>query len=168
MSGGSNNAQERGREQLGYRRDRGGPAGENAAHYAIKHSDRTAVIVEAELLGGEVLLLGVLSAQGVVAPRRVARRGPGVARVEEVVLGPVDVPGVLGRRDEFVHHHDDSGQVESARVVGVDVIRGSGRLVGPKSVEVTAADGSVSAVSAREAVVIATCFTGQPPRSWAG
>jgi len=31
----------------------GGPAGENAAQYAIQGSDRTAVIVEAELVGGE-------------------------------------------------------------------------------------------------------------------
>jgi pyruvate/2-oxoglutarate dehydrogenase complex dihydrolipoamide dehydrogenase (E3) component len=31
----------------------GGPPGENAAHYAIRSSDRTAVIVEAALLGGE-------------------------------------------------------------------------------------------------------------------
>ena len=31
----------------------GGSAGENAARYAIEGSSRTAVIVEAELLGGE-------------------------------------------------------------------------------------------------------------------
>ena len=31
----------------------GGPAGENAADYAIRGSDRTAVIVENELVGGE-------------------------------------------------------------------------------------------------------------------
>ena len=31
----------------------GGPAGENAAQYATAGSDRSAVIIEAELVGGE-------------------------------------------------------------------------------------------------------------------
>jgi dihydrolipoamide dehydrogenase len=134
----------------------GGPAGENAAAYAIKGSERTAVIVEAELLGGECSYWACVPSKALLRPVELLDEGRAVPGVASVVASSVDVGAALGRRDEFVHHHNDSGQVEWARAVGVDVVRGRGRLVGPKAVEVTAADGSISVLSAREAVVIAT------------
>jgi pyruvate/2-oxoglutarate dehydrogenase complex dihydrolipoamide dehydrogenase (E3) component len=134
----------------------GGPPGENAAQYAIRGSSRTAVIVEAELLGGECSYWACMPSKALLRPVEVldvARALPGVAAS---VTGGVDVEAALARRDEFTHHHDDSGQVEWARGVGIDVVRGWGRLVGEKTVEVTAADGETRVLEAREAVVIAT------------
>ena len=58
----------------------GGPAGENAAQYAIQGSERTAVIVEAELLGGECSYWACMPEQGAAAPRRAARRRAGAPR----------------------------------------------------------------------------------------
>ncbi|MBV8713069.1 MAG: FAD-dependent oxidoreductase, partial [Solirubrobacterales bacterium] len=46
----------------------GGPAGENAAHYAIKGSRRTAVIVEAELLGGECSYWACMPSKALLRP----------------------------------------------------------------------------------------------------
>ena len=42
----------------------------------------------------------------------------------------LDVEAVLDRRDGFTSHHDDSSQVSWAEGVGIDVVRGSGRLSG--------------------------------------
>jgi dihydrolipoamide dehydrogenase len=134
----------------------GGPAGENAAQYAIQGSERTAVIVESELLGGECSYWACVPSKALLRPVELLDEGRGLAGVAGAISGSIDVDGVLRRRDDFVEHHDDSGQVEWAKGVGIDVVRGVGRLAGQKAVEVTAPDGSISVITAREAVVIAT------------
>ena len=53
------------------------------------------------------------------------------------------------------HTHDDTSQVQWANGVGIDVVRGHGRLAGERTVEVTSADG-VRTLHARHAVVLAT------------
>ena len=134
----------------------GGSAGENAAQYAIQGSDRTAVIVEAELVGGECSYWACMPSKALLRPVEVldtARALPGVA---QMLAGRLDVAAVLERRDTFTHHHDDSSQVEWAEGTGIEVARGRGRLVGERAVELTAPDGAVRTLSARLAVVIAT------------
>jgi pyruvate/2-oxoglutarate dehydrogenase complex dihydrolipoamide dehydrogenase (E3) component len=141
----------------------GGPAGENAAHYAIKDSRRTAVIVEAELLGGECSYWACMPSKALLRPVELldsARALPGVAGM---LSGSLDVDAVLARRDSFTHHHDDAGQVKWANGVGIDLIRGRGRLAGEKTVEVTAADDTVDVLHARHAVVVATGSTAAVP-----
>jgi pyruvate/2-oxoglutarate dehydrogenase complex dihydrolipoamide dehydrogenase (E3) component len=134
----------------------GGPPGENAALYAIKGSDRTAVIVEAELVGGECSYWACMPSKALLRPVDVLDDARAMPGVEQMLSGLVDVDAVLTRRDEFTHHHDDSGQVRWATDHGIEVVRGHGRLAGEKSVEVTAADGSVRTIVARQAVVLVT------------
>ena len=135
----------------------GGPAGENAAHYAIKGSARTAAIVEAELLGGECSYWACMPSKALLRPVDLlddARALPGVAGM---LSGSLDVEAVLARRDQFTHHHDDSGQVKWAQGNGIEVVRGRGRLTGERTVEVSGADGEEArTLQATEAVVIAT------------
>jgi dihydrolipoamide dehydrogenase len=134
----------------------GGPPGENAAQYALAGSDRTAVIVEAELVGGECSYWACMPSKALLRPVDVtaaARALPGVA---EVLSGPPNLEAVLGRRDEFTHHHDDSSQVSWANGLGIDVVRGRGRLAGVKTVEVATPSGATRTLKARHAVVIAT------------
>ena len=134
----------------------GGSAGENAAQYAIQGSDRTAIIVEAELVGGECSYWACMPSKALLRPVEVldcARALPGVA---QAITGRLDVAAVQERRDTFTHHHDDSGQIKWANDAGIEVARGRGRLVDEKTVEVTEADGAVGTLKAREAVVIAT------------
>jgi pyruvate/2-oxoglutarate dehydrogenase complex dihydrolipoamide dehydrogenase (E3) component len=141
----------------------GGAAGENAAQYAIQDSQRTAVIVEAELLGGECSYWACMPSKALLRPVELldtARALPGVA---EMLSGSLDVNAVLARRDSFTHHHDDSGQVKWANEHGIDVVRGWGRLVGEKTVEVTAADDTIRVLQARQAVVVATGSTAAVP-----
>jgi len=141
----------------------GGAAGENAAQYAIQGSSRTAVIVEAELVGGECSYWACMPSKALLRPVEVlagARALPGVAGM---LSDSIDVAAVLARRDEFTHHRDDSSQVEWAKSANIDIERGRGRLAGEKTVEVTAPDGSTRTLHARLAVVVATGTTASVP-----
>jgi len=134
----------------------GGPAGENAAQYAIQGSGRTAVLVEQELVGGECSYWACMPSKALLRPvelRDVARDLPGTA---SAASAPLDLEAVLDRRDRFVSHHDDHSQVAWANRTGIDVVRGHGRLSGPRTVTVTSDDGSVRTLTARAAVVLAT------------
>lgn len=126
----------------------GGPAGENAAAYAIAGGGRTAAIVERELVGGECSYWACMPSKALLRPGQVlaAVRGlPGLS------AGAVDVAEVLARRDRIVHDHDDSGQVDWAESTGIDIVRGTGRLAGERLVEV-----GDRTLRARHAVVLAT------------
>jgi dihydrolipoamide dehydrogenase len=142
----------------------GGAAGENAALYAIQGSNRTAAIVEPELVGGECSYWACMPSKALLRPVELLDAGramPGVSGL--LAAGELDVGAVLERRDSFTHKHDDSGQVEWATKNGIEVIRGRGRLTGEKTVEVTAGDGSTRGLRARHAVVIATGSTASVP-----
>jgi pyruvate/2-oxoglutarate dehydrogenase complex dihydrolipoamide dehydrogenase (E3) component len=137
-----------------------GPVGENAAQYAIQGSKRTAVLIEDELVGGECSYWACMPSKALLRPVEVlsaARSLPGVTGAS------LDPAAILARRDEIVSHLDDAGQVGWAESVGIDVVRGRGRLSGVRSVEVTAADGSVRTINARRAVVLATGTTAAIP-----
>jgi pyruvate/2-oxoglutarate dehydrogenase complex dihydrolipoamide dehydrogenase (E3) component len=141
----------------------GGPPGENAAQYAIQGSERTAVIVEAALVGGECSYWACMPSKALLRPVEVlagARALPGVAGM---LSGSIDVAAVLARRDDFTSHHDDTSQVKWANSVGIDVVRGRGRLTGARTVEVTAADGTTRVIHARHAVIVATGTTAAVP-----
>ena len=142
----------------------GGPPGEIVAQYAIQGSDRTAAIVEHELLGGECSYWACMPSKALLRPVELldaARHMPGVQSL--VADRTIDVPAVLARRDGFTSHHDDRYQVQWAGDTGIGVIRGHGRLAGDKRVEVTAADGRTRIVTARHAVVLATGTTAAVP-----
>ncbi|MFF0815923.1 dihydrolipoyl dehydrogenase family protein [Rhodococcus sp. NPDC003318] len=141
----------------------GGPAGEIAAQYAVAGSDRTAVIVEHELLGGECSYWACMPSKALLRPGAVLGAGLAMPGVRESLGGAaLDVPAVLGRRDSFTSHHDDTGQVRWATGVGVDVIRGSGRLTGERTVAVDTSDGTRT-LRAGLAVVLATGSTATVP-----
>ncbi|MFG1797853.1 dihydrolipoyl dehydrogenase family protein [Nocardia sp. NPDC049149] len=126
----------------------GGPAGENAAAYAIAGSDRTAVIVERELVGGECSYWACVPSKALLRPGHVLSAA---RAMDGITATGLDVEAVLRRRDAFVHDLDDASQVQWANDTRIDVVRGTGRLVGERQVEV---DGTV--LRARQAVVLAT------------
>ena len=124
---------ERGRRQLGCRRDR----------RRVRRRERGAVRDQGERAHRgdrrgragrrRVLVLGVHAEQGTAAPGRAGSTTRRRCRAwPRCSIGPLDVDAVLARRDEFTHHHDDSGQVEWAEGAGIDVVRGRGRLTGEK------------------------------------
>ncbi|MBN4926877.1 NAD(P)/FAD-dependent oxidoreductase [Hoyosella rhizosphaerae] len=137
----------------------GGPAGENAAAYAIAGSDRTAALVERNLVGGECSYWACIPSKALLRPGHVldsARSMPGVR--EQLSSQTLDFEAVLSRRDAFVSHHNDSSQIKWANNNGIDIIRGAGRLAGERLVEV-----GDQVLRARHAVVLATGTTASVP-----
>jgi dihydrolipoamide dehydrogenase len=131
----------------------GGPPGENAADYAVK-GGLTAALVEVELVGGECSYWACMPSKALLRPVEtldLAHHVPGITVGDRLDLDPV-----LANRDEFVHHHDDSSQVEWAQGAGITVVRGKGRIAGVKRVDVESPDGTTRRLSARHAVVLAT------------
>jgi pyruvate/2-oxoglutarate dehydrogenase complex dihydrolipoamide dehydrogenase (E3) component len=137
-----------------------GPVGENVAQYAIQGSDRTAVLIEDQLVGGECSYWACMPSKALLRPVEVLSAARALPGVNGTTL---ETAAILGRRDEIVNHRDDSGQVGWATSVGIDVVRGRGRLAGVRTVEVTAADGSARTIQARHAVVVATGTTAAVP-----
>ncbi|MEP6851899.1 MAG: NAD(P)/FAD-dependent oxidoreductase [bacterium] len=141
----------------------GGPPGENAAQYAIEGSDRTAVIVESELLGGECSFWACMPSKAMLRPVELLRAAATVPGIEQFASGRIDAAAVLARRDKIIANRDDTSQVDWATSVSIDVIRGQGRLDGPRRVVVESADGSQRVITARQAVVLATGTTASVP-----
>lgn len=139
----------------------GGPPGENAAQYAVQGTDRTAAIVEAELLGGECSYWACMPSKAMLRPLDVLASAAHVGGLTGVPA--VDVPGLLARRDHWVSGYSDAGQVSWAEGAGLAVVRGRGRLTGERTVEV---DGRT--LTAREAVVVATGSVANVPSTYAG
>lgn len=132
-----------------------GPVGENAADRTQAAGLSTA-IVESELVGGECSYWACMPSKALLKPvlaQADARRLPGLA---QAVSGPLDAAAVLARRDSFTSHWKDDSQVEWINSVGVALHRGTGRLAGPRTVTVTAPDGTRTTLTARQAVVVAT------------
>ncbi len=112
-----------------------GPAGEVLAG-RLAGAGQSVAIVEAELVGGECSYYACMPSKALLRPAQAlaeARRVPGAA---QAITGTVDVAAVLARRDEMIHDLDDSSQVPWLEDLGVTLIRGHGRLVGERRVQV--------------------------------
>ncbi|MGP4009691.1 dihydrolipoyl dehydrogenase family protein [Streptomyces sp. 4N124] len=132
-----------------------GPAGENLAE-RTRAAGLTTVIVENELLGGECSFWACEPSKALLRPvvaRADARRVPGLRRAVE---GPLDVPAVFAHRDKMSAYWQDDDQVEWLNSVSVDLVRGHGRLDGPRQVVVETADGETVRLTARHAVGVCT------------
>lgn len=139
----------------------GGPVGENAADRAGR-TGLSVALVEAELVGGECSYWACIPSKTLLRPgaaRAEARGVPGVS-----VDDALDVPAVLARRDAMVADWDDGGQVSWVEGAGIALVRGLGRIVGPRLVEVVAEEPDADPdglprtrrLAARHAVIVAT------------
>ncbi|MEX2653561.1 MAG: NAD(P)/FAD-dependent oxidoreductase [Acidimicrobiia bacterium] len=136
-----------------------GPAGENAADVAVRHGLSTA-IVERELVGGECSYWACMPSKALLRPGDVldaAGRTPGFTG------GTIDIDDALARRNALAGNWDDEGQVSWLEGVGVTLLRGHGRLVGERAVEVEQTDGSVDRFVATKGVILATGTSASMP-----
>ncbi len=131
-----------------------GPAGENAADYATQRG-LSVVIVEKQLVGGECSYWGCMPSKALLRPTEVLAHVRRVPAAAAAVTGEVDVDKALESRDAFTSDWDDQSQVEWLDDVGVDLIRGVGRIAGEKLVEVEHDDGSTTVLPATTGVVVA-------------
>ncbi len=133
-----------------------GPAGEVIAGRLAK-AGLDVVVVEDRLVAGECSFYACMPSKALLRPGHLlaeARRVPGT---REAVTGELDVQAVLARRDEVIHDLDDSAQTPWLDHMGIDLVRGRGRLTGERTVAVSDADGNdVAELEAGTAVVLAT------------
>jgi pyruvate/2-oxoglutarate dehydrogenase complex dihydrolipoamide dehydrogenase (E3) component len=126
-----------------------GPGGEVAAGRLGK-AGLDVAIVEDRKVGGECSFWACMPSKGLLRPAEVlaeARRVPGAA---QAVSAELDVPAVLGRRDEIIHGLDDSSMLPWLEERGIRLYRGWGRLDGEKRVVV-----GEETIAARRAVILA-------------
>ncbi|MFF7209727.1 dihydrolipoyl dehydrogenase family protein [Streptomyces sp. NPDC008238] len=132
-----------------------GPVGENVAERA-RAAGLSTVIIERELLGGECSFWACDPSKALLRPvvaRADARRIPGL---NPAVAGPLDAAAVLAHRDKMSSYWKDEDQVDWLNSVSVDLVRGHGRLTGPKQVAVQTPAHDTVALTARHAVVVST------------
>lgn len=131
-----------------------GAVGENAAARVVR-GGLSAILVEAELVGGECSYWACMPSKALLRPGTAMNAARAVPGSREAVTGTLDVQQVLARRDAFTSHWDDSSQVDWVNNTGITLIRGRASLTGERRVEVITDDGAIT-LTARHAVVLAT------------
>src|SRR5881394_4082255 len=88
-------------------------------------------LVERELVGGECSYWACIPSKTLLRPGEAVHAARDAAARAEV-----DVEAVLAWRDFMVSDYSDAGQARWLQDLGVDLLRGRGRLAGPGAVEV--------------------------------
>jgi len=131
-----------------------GSTGENVADRVVR-GGLSAVVVEAELVGGDCSYWACMPSKALLRPRHAIAAATRVGGAREAVRGRLDVGAVLERRNQFTSRWDDTGQVHWLDGAGIGLVRGHGRLAGVRRVEVETTD-STRTLTARRAVAVAT------------
>ena len=132
-----------------------GPIGQNAAERARAAGLRVA-LVERELVGGECSYWACVPSKALLRPVIALSDTRRIDGAREAVTGSISTDGVFGRRNRYVTDWDDSGQADWVSGIGATLLRGHGRLDGPRRVVVTDGNGERLTVTAQHAVVICT------------
>lgn len=131
-----------------------GPGGEALAT-RLAREGLDVVAVESRLVGGECPYWGCIPSKMLIRAANVlaeARRAPALAGT--AVVEP-DFALVARRiREQATDAWDDTVAAGRLAEAGVTLVRGHGRIVAERSVEVEAADGTRSRLTARRAVVL--------------
>jgi dihydrolipoamide dehydrogenase len=128
-----------------------GPAGETVAS-RCRAGGLSVALVERELVGGECSYWGCIPSKTLIRPGDVlaaARRVPGAA---EAVRGGIDAAAAFRQRDYMTSSWSDVGAEAWTKGEDIVLIRGHGRLSGPRRVQVD----EDRTLIAHRAVVLAT------------
>jgi dihydrolipoamide dehydrogenase len=132
-----------------------GSTGENVADRAVKGGLR-AVIVEAELVGGECSYWACIPSKALLRPIQALAAARSVAGARETIVGDLDAAQIFARRDDFTAHWNDKGQTAWLDNAKIDLVRGHARLAGERKVIVTEENGSTIDLVARHAIAVCT------------
>ncbi|MGH3764199.1 MAG: dihydrolipoyl dehydrogenase family protein [Pseudonocardiaceae bacterium] len=132
-----------------------GPIGETVAERA-RAAGLSVAAVERELVGGECSYWACIPSKAMLRPVVAVADARRVAGARQALTGPVDAPAVFTRRDGYVNNWNDDGQAGWLKGIGAELIRGHGRLDGPRRVTVQTPGGQQVPLTARHAVVICT------------
>src|SRR6476660_7801659 len=129
-----------------------GAVGENVADRVVR-GGLTAVLIEAELVGGECSYWACMPSKALLRPGTALHGAQTVPGAEEAVTRTLDAAAVLKRRDYMTANWQDDGAVKWLEGAGIELIRGTGRLPGPLAVEVAGLECHTYRLKARHAVV---------------
>ena len=132
-----------------------GAVGENVADRVVQ-GGLTAVLIEAELVGGECSYWACMPSKALLRPGTALHGAQTVPGAEEAVTRTLDAAAVLKRRDHFTSNWQDDSQVKWLEDTGIELIRGHGWITDTRKVEVAGLDGNSYELTARHAVVVAT------------
>jgi pyruvate/2-oxoglutarate dehydrogenase complex dihydrolipoamide dehydrogenase (E3) component len=109
-----------------------GPGGKNAAKRLVAAGRRVAV-VEAELVGGECPYWACIPSKVLLRPVEASGQSAHVAGLDRPGL---DWAEIAEYRDYMVSDHHDASKAKGLEKVGIEIVRGRGRLDGPGRVAV--------------------------------
>ncbi|MGR7025990.1 dihydrolipoyl dehydrogenase family protein [Geodermatophilus sp. URMC 62] len=132
-----------------------GPTGENVADVVVR-GGLSAVLVEEHLVGGECSYYACMPSKALLRGTEAIEQARAVQGAAAAVTGEQDVAATLERRDSFTHDWDDASQVQWVEGAGIDLLRGTARLDGERTVVVTGPDGGTTRLTARHAVAVCT------------
>jgi dihydrolipoamide dehydrogenase len=132
-----------------------GPAGENVSDRVVQGGLSVAV-VEDELAGGGCSSWACMPAKALLRSGTALHAAQQLPGAREAITSSLNVKAILERRNGSASQWKDDGQVSWLQSAGIGLVRGRGRLTGPRTVEVTDAQGQTTRLTARHAAVIAT------------
>jgi len=132
-----------------------GAVGENAADRVVK-AGLSAALVESDLIGGECSYWACMPSKALLRGSEILAEARAVPGASQALTGSQDVDKTLERRNGFTSNWSDEGQAKWVASAGIELFRGTGRLAGPKLVEVEGKDRGITTLSARHAVIVAT------------
>lgn len=118
----------------------GGSAGETAAA-RVARAGRRVALIESRLVGGECPYWGCVPSKALLIAATRRRQAGSAHRMgavaDAVALGDPSQAWAraVEMRDDRAKHLDDSEAVQSLEEAGVEIVRGTGRIHGPHSVE---------------------------------
>ena len=139
-----------------------GPVGQNVTERS-RAAGLSVAVVEQELVGGECSYWGCVPSKALLRPVLAVADARKVDGAREAIGGSICADGVFGRRDRYTTNYDDTGQANWVKATGADLIRGHGRLDGPRRVAVATPDDDIVTLTARHAVAICIGSTAALP-----
>jgi dihydrolipoamide dehydrogenase len=112
-----------------------GAAGEHCAG-ALAAGGLDVAIVERELVAGECSYYACIPSKTLLRPGEAIHAALAAPGAAQAVDGHLDTASTLDWRDYMVSGYDDSGQAKWLAETGIELIRGSGRIVEPGVLEV--------------------------------
>ena len=110
-----------------------GPSGRTVSLRLAKNSFSVA-LVENELVGGDCAYWACVPSKALLRPPEALTEAREVDEFRQAAQGLLSVESVLTRRDTFVDHWNDDNLTKMLEECGVDIIRGQGKLDGPRRV----------------------------------
>jgi pyruvate/2-oxoglutarate dehydrogenase complex dihydrolipoamide dehydrogenase (E3) component len=112
-----------------------GAAGEHCAG-ALAAGGLDVAIVERELVAGECSYYACIPSKTLLRPGEAINAALAAPGAAQAVDGALDTAATLDWRDYMVSGYDDSGQVKWLADTGIELIRGTGRIVEPGVLDV--------------------------------